>query len=102
MRKLLTRLPDGVLQFLLVVRSFAPTVKQDVDIDVIRRRGWESSLGLAVGVAGISKPGTIKCLHTHFAHFLATGQNIVGKWVQEALHAGLHLPHVEARKDGAA
>ncbi|CAM9527467.1 unnamed protein product, partial [Sphacelaria rigidula] len=43
--------------------------------------GWEPSLGLSVGVAGISKPTNIKCLHTHFAHFLATGENVVGEWV---------------------
>lgn len=71
----------------------APPVQQAADVDTIRLRGWESSLGLTVGVAGITKPGTIKCLHTHFAHFLATGQNLVGQWVNDALNAGLHLRH---------
>lgn len=64
------------------------------DADIIRQRGWESSLGLSVGVAGISKPTTIKCLHTHFAHFLATGENVVGGWVQHALRNGVHLSRV--------
>lgn len=71
-------------------------------MDVVKRRGWEPSLGLAVGVAGISKPGTIKCLHTHFAHFLASGRNVVGQWVQDALNAGLHLQHGDDACDEGA
>ena len=27
----------------------------------------------------------VKCLHVHYAHWLATGSNLVGSWVQEAL-----------------
>lgn len=64
-------------------------------MEVVKTRGWETSLGLGVGIAGSRKPATIKCLHTHFAHFLANGQNVVGKWVQDALDAGLHLPQVD-------
>lgn len=60
------------------------------DVELIKRRGWEASY--STGVAGIVKPSNIKCIHTHFAHFLATGHNVVGKWAQEALNAGLHLP----------
>ncbi|CAM9242552.1 unnamed protein product, partial [Ascophyllum nodosum] len=59
----------------------------ETDVAIVNQRGWESSLGTKVGAGGIStaKPGTIKCLHAHFAHFLATGQNTVGKWVQQEL-----------------
>lgn len=60
------------------------------DVDTIKRQGWEKSF--SNGVAGIVQPRHIKCLHTHFAHFLATGRNVVGKWTQEALDAGKHLP----------
>lgn len=60
------------------------------DVELIKQRGWEASY--STGVAGIVKPSNIKCIHTHFAHFLATGHNVVGKWAQEALNAGLHLP----------
>lgn len=83
----------------LELSSFTLGGHQVADLDVIRRRGWELSLGLTVGVAGISKPGTIKCLHTHFAHFLATGQNVVGRWVRDALNDGLHVQR-SVRGDG--
>ncbi|CAM9739748.1 unnamed protein product [Ectocarpus sp. 6 AP-2014] len=63
------------------------------DVDTIKRQGWEKSF--SNGVAGIVQPRHIKCLHTHFAHFLATGRNVVGKWTQEALDAGKHLPVAE-------
>lgn len=68
--------------------------------DIVSKRHWEGALGLERGVAGIRKHNTIKCLHAHAAHFLAQdsssigcgametggeGQNIVGKWVVEAL-----------------
>ncbi|CAM9408377.1 unnamed protein product [Choristocarpus tenellus] len=59
----------------------------DEDMAIVRRNRWDQALGLTSGVAGINKPATIKCLHTHFAHFLATGENLVGKWVHDALVA---------------
>jgi len=33
------------------------------------------------GIAGISNLNNLKCLHAHFAHYLATGLNPVGKLV---------------------
>eukprot|EP00928_Gymnodinium_smaydae_P000147 TRINITY_DN10052_c1_g2_i1.p1 TRINITY_DN10052_c1_g2~~TRINITY_DN10052_c1_g2_i1.p1 ORF type:complete len:299 (+),score=34.14 TRINITY_DN10052_c1_g2_i1:87-983(+) len=40
------------------------------------------------GIAGISDIVHIKCLHTHYAHYLGSGgQNLVGKWVAELLEA---------------
>ncbi|RQM19876.1 hypothetical protein B5M09_011389 [Aphanomyces astaci] len=41
-----------------------------------------------VGIAGIRNPASVKCLHTHYAHFLATGHNLVGAWVHQALNQG--------------
>ena len=63
-------------------------------------RGWGPRLQ-QVGVAGMrfeepvpegsdAAPALVagvKCLHTHLAHFLATGDNPVGKWVAEDLAA---------------
>lgn len=65
---------------------------------IVKQRGWESSLGVNVGAAGIStaKPGTIKCLHAHFAHYLATGHNTVGNWVQQELDS--HRQSCQATK----
>uniref|UniRef100_A0A7S4BZU0 DUF501 domain-containing protein n=1 Tax=Chrysotila carterae TaxID=13221 RepID=A0A7S4BZU0_CHRCT len=37
------------------------------------------------GVGGLRHTSQIKCLHLHYAHYLATGKNIIGEWVQEAL-----------------
>lgn len=40
-----------------------------------------------IGVAGIKDFSFIKCLHCHYAHFLARPEhnNVVGKWVHEKL-----------------
>ena len=48
----------------------------------VQDRGWDSLR--TVGVAGIRDGGT-KCLHAHYAHFLATRANPVGAWVHERL-----------------
>ena len=37
------------------------------------------------GVGGLRVPEQVKCLHLHYAHFLATGDNLVGEWCQNAL-----------------
>lgn len=60
------------------------------DVEVIRKRGWKASY--VGGVGGIVNPYNIKCMHCHFAHYLATGSNVVGRWTQEALDARMHLP----------
>lgn len=61
-------------------------------VDVLK---WEGALGPERGVAGIRRKTTIKCLHAHAAHYLASfGQqeeaseeeeNVVGRWVVEAV-----------------
>lgn len=37
------------------------------------------------GVGGLRYPTQVKCLHLHYAHFLATGDNLVGSWVQKEI-----------------
>ncbi|KAI9914289.1 hypothetical protein PsorP6_007330 [Peronosclerospora sorghi] len=54
------------------------------DLELVKRRRWEFVLR-DVGIAGIRKFHNVKCLHTHYAHYLATGNNIIGEWVQELL-----------------
>lgn len=40
------------------------------------------------GVCGLQYMAQVKCLHAHYAHWLATGDNIVGAWVADALRNG--------------
>jgi hypothetical protein len=38
------------------------------------------------GIGGYHSDAQVKCLHVHYAHYLATGgDNVVGAWVQELL-----------------
>ena len=37
------------------------------------------------GVGGLRVPQQVKCLHLHYAHYLATGDNMVGEWCQQEL-----------------
>ena len=39
------------------------------------------------GVGGLRVPEQVKCLHLHYAHFLATGDNLVGEWCENELEA---------------
>jgi len=55
-------------------------------------RGWEASLNENRGIAGITRPETVKCLHTHLAHYLAgETQNCIGEWTLEALKQEYNL-----------
>lgn len=40
------------------------------------------------GVGGIRARDGVKCLHTHFADYLALGENVIGKLVSERLDEG--------------
>ncbi|ETN12198.1 hypothetical protein PPTG_09091 [Phytophthora nicotianae INRA-310] len=54
------------------------------DLELVKGRCWEFVLR-DVGIAGIRDFTNVKCLHTHYAHYLATGNNQIGEWVQELL-----------------
>lgn len=56
------------------------------DREFISRKGWLDVLKTS-GVAGLTEPTAVKCLHTHYAHYLARPQhgNIIGSWVNEQL-----------------
>lgn len=56
----------------------------DTDKEYCIGHGYEQILR-GCGIAGMRYTNQVKCLHTHYAHYLATGQNIVGEWVQAAL-----------------
>lgn len=59
------------------------------DLKLIKERKWEPALDSRRGVAGITRHTTIKCLHTHLAHYLSGGRgsddNVVGKWVMDSI-----------------
>uniref|UniRef100_M4BYE9 DUF501 domain-containing protein n=1 Tax=Hyaloperonospora arabidopsidis (strain Emoy2) TaxID=559515 RepID=M4BYE9_HYAAE len=55
------------------------------DVALVKGRRWEFVLR-DVGIAGIRDFTNVKCLHTHYAHYLATGKNLIGEWVQELLN----------------
>jgi uncharacterized protein len=59
----------------------------DSDREFVMNSGWEDSLGLDLGIAGIRNPSQVKCLHTHYAHYLTrpSHNNVIGKWVHHAL-----------------
>ena len=50
-----------------------------------RRKRVESMQG--VGIAGMRDPAAVKCLHCHYAHYLARPQdgNVIGQWTDELL-----------------
>mmetsp|Transcript_7061 Transcript_7061/g.10560 ORF Transcript_7061/g.10560 Transcript_7061/m.10560 type:complete len:243 (+) Transcript_7061:103-831(+) len=59
----------------------------DEDKAIVERNGWSDSLGSEVGVAGIRDFSSVKCLHCHYAHFLARPDhgNIIGAWTDSVL-----------------
>lgn len=66
---------------------------QKADKDLVQQMGWMNMLKYDVGIAGIRAFNTVKCLHCHYAHYLARPQdnNIVGSWVAELLEfVGFH------------
>lgn len=43
------------------------------------------------GVGGLRFANQVKCLHLHYAHYLASGgDNLVGSWVQSELDRQFH------------
>jgi len=52
------------------------------------------------GVGGTRRG--VKCLHTHYAWFLAGGDDPIGRWVDEHLDPAVALPSVAAPLSGAA
>ncbi len=51
------------------------------DQKLLAERGWLESLQDR-GIAGISEPQSVKCLHAHYAHHLARG-SVIGRWLEE-------------------
>lgn len=60
---------------------------REEDLDHIRSSGWEHALNTRVGIAGMKKFTQVKCLHTHYAHYITRPEhgNVIGRWVHEVL-----------------
>ncbi len=50
---------------------------------MVNEKGWSEALGVSRGVAGQKNFSSVKCLHAHYAHWLATKNDIVGERVHE-------------------
>ena len=61
---------------------------QEADKELVENNGWVRPLR-EFGVAGMRDHTGVKCLHTHYAHFLATvgTGNLIGQWVDELLES---------------
>jgi hypothetical protein len=67
-----------------IYRSDRWSLLTTTDQEQMSERNWN----FVGGIAGIQRYDTIKCLHSHVAHYLAKGpssRNIVGQWALEAL-----------------
>lgn len=82
--------PDAMATFDKQHQSFADerwALLSEPDRKYAEASGFAASLRDS-GVSGVAYRPQVKCLHAHFAHFLATGDNIVGEWTQKALAEG--------------
>ena len=60
----------------------------------LRSAGWtaalrDSGIGGSGGVPDIASGGGVKCLHLHYATYLATRDSLLGEWTHAALASGL-------------
>jgi hypothetical protein len=54
----------------------------DQEHELAIAKGYDKKL-LKAGIGGVANFLSVKCLHLHVAHFLATQDNVVGKWALE-------------------
>lgn len=71
--------------------SFRWSMLSEEHIEYLKDKGWESTIK-DVGIAGMKTFDAVKCLHCHYAHYLAKPEhnNIIGKWVSELLLNEMH------------
>ncbi len=63
--------------------SFLFDAQKADEEQLVTEKGWTEALNVSRGVAGQKNFSCIKCLHAHYAHWLATKNDIVGEWVHE-------------------
>mmetsp|Transcript_26142 Transcript_26142/g.34347 ORF Transcript_26142/g.34347 Transcript_26142/m.34347 type:complete len:320 (+) Transcript_26142:42-1001(+) len=57
---------------------------QEKEKEKILSKGWLRAFE-GVGIGGMRNFAAIKCLHMHYAHYLASNNNVVGSWVNDHL-----------------
>jgi hypothetical protein len=69
------------------------SVLDEEHIALLEDKGWVEPIK-SYGIAGIRDFGTVKCLHCHYAHYLARPEhgNIIGEWVAELILARSSQP----------
>ncbi|MFN3346712.1 MAG: DUF501 domain-containing protein [Candidatus Bipolaricaulaceae bacterium] len=55
------------------------------ELELVREKGFSSLL--EAGIAGLTNPWRVKCLHAQLAHFLVRGKNPIGERVAAELPA---------------
>lgn len=68
--------------------AFRWSLLSPADVAYAEREGYTRVLR-DFGVGGLRVNVQVKCLHLHYAHHLATGENLVGGWVQRELDAAV-------------
>jgi hypothetical protein len=62
--------------------------------ELVIAKGYERKLS-KVGIGGVADFFRVKCLHLHVAHFLATQDNVIGKWVLDQVNCS-GIPHLSS------
>ena len=70
----------------------------DEDRAYAQAHGYEKTLR-ETGLCGMVYKRRVKCLHAHYAHFLATGRSTVGAWTHAALAAAGDSQGVPSQPD---
>jgi hypothetical protein len=62
------------------------SLMSEADKSIVRDNNWVRALK-DVGIAGMLSFRFVKCLHTHYSHYLArpAHDNIIGQWVDDLL-----------------
>ena len=77
------------------MREMTDRLAEDADLaaryaaaheDYLRRRAVFGEVPEIEGISAGGMPTRVKCLHAHYAWFLAGGDDPVGRWVDEQLH----------------
>jgi len=58
--------------------------------ELMTTKGYHKRL-LEVGIGGVTNFTSIKCIHLHVAHYLATKDNIVGEWALVQIGTGSQM-----------
>jgi uncharacterized protein len=79
-------LQDAHLEYIYLRNSL---LEPDTRLELRRNRKSLAQSLESTGIGGVADMRSIKCLHTHYAHYLATRRNPVGRLVDKLLDLDL-------------